>query len=110
MQIWQEVHEGNYSLRVIGGDYSFRTYVGQERAMLHFDGPREYFEERLLVAGPVIDFGVFSMPAHMVIRLLAKVDDRRPALVKEASVAAARSQALLEQDEKSKGDKLLVGE
>jgi hypothetical protein len=110
MQIWQEVHEGAYSLRVIGENYSVRTLVGAEKALLHFDAPRPYFEERLSVGPPVVDLGVFAIPKTTLIRLLVKVDERRPKLVEQASKEAARSQALIEQDEREKGDKLLVGE
>jgi hypothetical protein len=112
MQIWQEVHDGDYSLREIGPNLSLRLKVGEKKDhLVHFDAPRDYWDERLRNAwGPNVNLGLFEVPRGTLSALLGKLDAGRPTLLTEASKLAARTQAIIEEEAKESGDKLPMSE
>lgn len=111
MQIWLEVESGDFRLRAIGPNLSVRKFVGAQRALLHFDADRFWWDERLHRGnGRYVDVGVFSIPRHVLIDLLHKLDERTPALVTQASKMAAQTQAVMEEEAKERGERLAIAE
>lgn len=113
MQIWCEVEDGDYTMRKIGDHFSLRKRVGAEKVLLHFDAPRPYWDEMLTRAnfwGAALNLGVFTVPRETVVKLLAMIDKRMPALVKDASKAAAVTQARMEAEKAEEGERLPMAE
>jgi len=102
-----EVADGDYAMREIGPNLSLRKTVGTEKGVIHFDAPREYWDEHLSYPQHLtIDLGVFSVPVWVVVKLLGLLDAKRPNLVKQASKQAAVTQAAIEAEKGETGEAL----